>query len=120
MDRQNPYPKTVRLRSEREFQELFRLGKRLRGSGVNVLFYQPQGPSETRIGVVVGKKFGPAPRRNRMKRYAREVLRHRIRQIPAGVHLVLEVLTKANHIPDEEIHNAMKEVISSFIQAKSR
>ncbi len=43
----------------------------------------------TRLGLVVGRKYGPAPRRNRAKRLVREAFRLSQHELPAGLDLVV-------------------------------
>ena len=47
----------------------------------------------TRVGVVASKRLGGAVQRNRAKRLLRELLRHRLDDLPAG--LVVVVIAQA-------------------------
>ncbi len=68
------YTKKERLRKRREFQQVFDKGKRYGNYQVNI-YALINDVSVSRLGLVVGKKFGNAPRRNRFKRIFREAFR---------------------------------------------
>ncbi len=50
-------------------------------------------PPATRVGVVASKRLGGAVQRNRAKRRLRELLRHRLDELPPG--LVVVVIAQA-------------------------
>ncbi len=68
------YTKKERLRKRREFQQVFDKGKRYGNYQVKI-YALINDVSVSRLGLVVGKKFGNAPRRNRFKRIFREAFR---------------------------------------------
>ena len=65
-------PKKEIIRKRDDFRRLFYNGKRCRGK--HLQFYYEEGNGR-RIGFTVPKRFGKAVRRNRMKRWMREVYR---------------------------------------------
>jgi len=68
------FPGKARLRSEREFKEVYRLGRRLRIFPLRFCaLRRPEGRS--RLGLAVGRKVGGAVVRNRWKRAIREAFR---------------------------------------------
>jgi ribonuclease P protein component len=63
------------LRASRDIELVKRHGRRSSTHFFNLLVYRmDDGPSRT--GIVVGRRFGPAVRRNRVKRVFRELIRH--------------------------------------------
>jgi len=62
------------LRASRDIEQVKRHGRRLSTNLFNLLVYKmDEAPS--RVGIVVGKRFGNAVRRNRVKRIFRELIR---------------------------------------------
>jgi ribonuclease P protein component len=77
-----PFPMTPKpqgrdvifLRSNRDIQTVKHHGRRISTDLFNLLAYKmDDGPS--RVGIIVGKRFGNAVRRNRAKRVFRELVR---------------------------------------------
>jgi len=68
------FTKKERLQKRREFQQVFEKGKRYVNDQVKV-YVLANDVSLSRLGLVAGKKFGNAPRRNRFKRIFREAYR---------------------------------------------
>ncbi len=68
------FSKKERLRKRKEFQQVFDKGERF-GNDQLKIYALPNDESVSRLGLVVGRKFGNAPRRNRFKRILREAYR---------------------------------------------
>ncbi len=66
--------KTEHLTRKKEFERVFDEGKVFKNTGV-VLYVIPNDFLHSRLGLVVSKKVGNAPRRNRAKRLLREAYR---------------------------------------------
>ena len=62
------------LRASRDIEAVKRSGRRLSTDMFNVLACR-MGDGDTRVGIVVGKRFGNAVRRNRVKRVFRVLIR---------------------------------------------
>jgi ribonuclease P protein component len=63
-----------RLRQRREFDRVFRQGRRVRG-GLFTLMALPNGRGYHRLGIAVGRRVGSAVGRNRARRLLREAFR---------------------------------------------
>lgn len=81
-------PRHLRLRKRASFQRVFRY--RLTASDRwMTLRAAPGEQSYTRLGIAVGRAFGNAVRRNRIKRLIREAFRHTRHTLPPGLDLVV-------------------------------
>jgi ribonuclease P protein component len=67
-------PRRRRLRSARDFRQVYRRGRRVQGANL-VLVALPRTASGSRLGLSVSKAHGPAVRRNKIKRLFREAFR---------------------------------------------
>ncbi len=68
------FSKKERLLKRREFQLVFDNGERF-GNNQLKIYALSNGDSVSRLGLVVGRKFGNSPKRNRFKRILREAYR---------------------------------------------
>jgi len=64
--------KEYSLKGRSNFRELFKRGKRVRGSNIRMIVLTGNG-TRPEIGVVVNKKYGNAVQRNRAKRRIRAI-----------------------------------------------
>ena len=71
------------LRQSADIDRVKKLGRRCQTSLFTMLTY-PSGLPYARVGVVVGKRFGPAVKQNRAKRVFRELARQRSRELIEG------------------------------------
>jgi ribonuclease P protein component len=62
---------------------------RSRAHPLLILVAAPNGGEMTRVGIIAGKKIGPAVVRNRVKRLLREAARARLSCLPPGYDIVL-------------------------------
>ncbi len=88
--RPNVFPKSLRLRSRREFLIVQDTGTKVSADCVLALV-KPNGQpdSETRVGLTVSSKVGNAVVRNRVRRKLRELFRTRRSELPRGLDMVL-------------------------------
>ncbi|MDC8449625.1 MAG: ribonuclease P protein component [Nitrospira sp.] len=71
----NAQGRDVFLRSNRDIQIVKHHGRRISTAFFNLLAYK-MNDAPSRVGIIVGKRFGNAVRRNRAKRVFRELVRH--------------------------------------------
>jgi len=82
-----PAPRLLFLRQSSAIERVKRIGRR-RQSSVFALLTCANGLRDSRVAVIVGKKFGTAVKRNRAKRIFRELARHTNRLV-AGYDMVI-------------------------------
>jgi ribonuclease P protein component len=95
------FPAALRLKKTREFNDVYRRGRRARGRLFLVVFLRNELPY-SRIGLSVGKRIGGAVRRNKVKRMLREAFRRTRHELPSGLDLVVvaEERTAKYHYAD--------------------
>lgn len=76
------------LRTSRDIEAVKRHGRRMSTALFNLLAYRV-GDEPSRVGIVVGKRFGDAVRRNRAKRVFRELVRQVYRDLVPGEALLV-------------------------------
>lgn len=88
--RQHAFPKSLRLRTRREFLVVQDTGLKVSADCVLALV-KPSGKpgAETRVGLTVSSKVGNAVVRNRVRRRLRELFRTRRSELPRGLDMVL-------------------------------
>lgn len=90
-------PAKNRLKSKKEFSEIFRLGKTI-SSGAFLLKSRVGKSEELKIGFSVGVKFSKkAPERNRAKRWMREAVRPMLEKIKSGHQIIFLINSKFPH-----------------------
>jgi ribonuclease P protein component len=82
------FPKIARLRASKEFKAVY--DRRCKASdGTLLVFVAGNSLARTRLGLSVSRKFGPAVRRNRLKRLVREAFRLSRAELPAGLDVIV-------------------------------
>lgn len=84
------FPKSKRLVRSRQFKDVLDRGQRI-SDRVLTLYMAQNDCGHPRLGVSVGKFWGNAVMRNRLKRLLREAFRQSQDQIPAGFDYVLMI-----------------------------
>jgi ribonuclease P protein component len=95
-----------RDRSEIRVADLFANGRRL-GSDRYLLILRENGTARSRYRVIVGKRYGNAVLRNRIRRRIREILRTEIEGIVPGVDLLF--------LPRRELHTTDHPTLKSIV-----
>lgn len=83
-------PKKCLLRKAREFEAVYRRGRRIRGKGFSLIFL-PNQQQYNRLGISVHGKVRGAVRRNRIKRIIRESFRLHRESFPPASDIVFTV-----------------------------
>ncbi|RFT16813.1 MAG: Ribonuclease P protein component [Candidatus Saccharicenans subterraneus] len=91
-----------RIRRKKDFIELYRKGRRLRGRYFHLVF-QPNGLEYSRMAVVVSRKIGKATVRNRLKRLVRELFRRNKNFLPGPLDLIFIAQGDAGERNREEL-----------------
>jgi ribonuclease P protein component len=86
--KQLAFPKSRRLTSNRQFKAVLDHGRRA-GDGLLTLWTAPNDCGHPRLGISVGKSYGKAVVRNRLKRLLREAFRRSQDRIPQDFDYVL-------------------------------
>jgi ribonuclease P protein component len=81
-------PSAGRLRAKRDFERAYQQGRRVSMESFTMYIYVRGDDAPTRIGFVVGRRFGTHVARNRVKRRLRAVARALWTQMPHGYDLV--------------------------------
>ncbi len=100
-----------RLAREDEFRRVYREGSRF-STALLILHARPNSGIGVRLGLVVGRRFGRAVERNRLRRRLREVVRAYRQDIVRGVDLVV-VPRKA---AAQATHGDLREAVWSALE----
>ena len=91
----NSFPKILRIRKKKDFQEIYAKGKRYYTQNF-IIYVKENGLSYPRLGITVTRKYGKAVRRNRMKRLIREFFRHNKKLFKVGYDYIIVVKNNCN------------------------
>jgi ribonuclease P protein component len=94
MPESHPFPKTLHLRKEADFERVY-ARKCKAADGVLLVFADRNDLGVTRIGLSVSRKHGGAVIRNRLKRLLREAFRLSQHDLPPGIDLIAIPLDKS-------------------------
>jgi len=81
--------KKERLRKDKEFQAVFREGKKLWINSILLIIYKPNSLNYRRLGIVVSKKIKKATQRNKVKRWIRELFRRNKNWFPENCDIII-------------------------------
>jgi ribonuclease P protein component len=100
LDGTSTFPKRERLRYGHQFRRVYERGRRAAGRyvAVHVLEEPPHAAAETRprdraVGVVSGRRIGPANARNRARRLLREAYRRNKHKLKTNIQIVIVART---------------------------
>jgi ribonuclease P protein component len=95
-------PFNNRLVKKRDFAKVQRLGCFFNSNQISLKVLE-NGLNETRVGIIVGKKFSlKAVERNSLKRRLREIVRQKIKQIKKGWDVVIMAKKSQNKVKTSE------------------
>ncbi len=102
--------RALSLRGGSDFQRVWDAGKSWPHPLI-VLRACPNGMVTSRFGFVVGKKIGKAAARNHVKRWLRDVVRHRQEKIVKGWDLIFIARDGVEHARFKDIEQAVEQVL---------
>ena len=103
------FPPSCRLRTSREYSQLWRQGRRCHTAHLVVI--AGSGSTGVRLGISVGRKVGNAVCRNRLKRWIREYFRTRRAGLCTGTELSVVVKPGAAQLDHAEIDRQLQEAL---------
>ena len=77
-----------RLHSQRDFNKVFKNGKKLENKAIKIMAYKRDDGQIRRLGLITPKKVGTAVVRNRTKRRLREIFRTNKHSLETGLDLL--------------------------------
>lgn len=86
--------KTVTIKSNRDFQRLYRRGRSAAG-GTLVVYFQKNRQGASRLGITTSTKLGKAVVRNRVRRQIREIYRLNRDKLLTGQDIIIVARVRA-------------------------
>ncbi|MFQ5900715.1 MAG: ribonuclease P protein component [Thermodesulfobacteriota bacterium] len=108
------FPKVERLLDRREFQQVFRQGKRYHSRNF-IIVVKHHDEGTRRIGIITGKKVGKAHKRNRFKRLLREFYRLNKDLFPSSSNIVVIVRPFTPLLSFKEIECELKKLLNDRV-----
>jgi len=78
-----------RLKKDKEFQIVFREGKKVWIDSILLIIYKPNDLNYRRLGIIVSKKIKKATQRNKVKRRVRELFRRNKDLFPENCDIII-------------------------------
>jgi ribonuclease P protein component len=116
------FPRGMRLLRHRDFELVYKRGKRYFAADMTVFYLQRAEGSGPRVGFTVGRVLGGAVDRNRVRRRLREAVRLRRGELVAPVDVVIHGKKSALNAPFSGLENEISrafEVIGRSIEQKA-
>ncbi|MFP5486962.1 MAG: ribonuclease P protein component [Acidimicrobiia bacterium] len=116
----------ARFRGRHEFARLARDGTRFRCSALWCTWCPDPQSTSTRVAYAIGRAYGPAVRRNRLRRRARSVLNEldRVAPLPPGLLLIgvrqRPTTTTASELTFDHVRRELTELTTSIRAAGPR
>jgi len=107
------FTKKERLLKRKEFQKVFDEGKVFSNDQVTVYALLNDDPV-SRLGLVVGRKFGNSPKRNRFKRIFREAYRLNKNILSMGVDIIIIPRSGLTDLSLKAIEDKFKKILSQI------
>ena len=107
------FTKKERLQKRKEFQRVFDKGK-VFSNDQTTIYALLNDDSVSRLGLVVGRKFGNAPRRNRFKRIFREAYRLNKGLLENGTDLIIIPRSGLTDLSLTAIEDKFKKVLAQI------
>lgn len=103
--------KKERLTKDKEFQRVFKEGKKIWIGSLLLIIYVPNDLGFRRIGIIVPRKIKKPTQRNKIKRWIREIFRKNKESFPQGDLVVIphpEILRLDFNYVKETVINTLK------------
>ncbi|MGQ9901972.1 MAG: ribonuclease P protein component [Fimbriimonadales bacterium] len=104
-------PRTGRLRKKRDFERVYQQGQRVSMESFTMYVYARGDDAPTRMGFVVGRRFGTHVARNRVKRRLRAAARALWAQLPHGYDLVCVARPPAANAPIDALRDQLQRAL---------
>lgn len=108
--------KTVTIKKNYEFRQIFSKGKFYYGKSIHMYIHQNKSDIN-KIGIALSKKAGKAVKRNRIKRLVRENYRVYEKYIKIGYNILI-ILNKKENIEKIDFYDIKKDFENIFEKAK--
>ncbi len=102
-----------RLSLDKDFEKVFKEGKKVWIGRFLLLIYRPNGLGFRRLGLAVSRKIGTAVERNRVKRLLRELFRKNKGLFPEGADLILIPHPNLKKLSYDELLELVKKYLPS-------
>ncbi|WP_022854886.1 ribonuclease P protein component [Thermodesulfobacterium thermophilum] len=107
--------KKERLTKNLEFQKVFKYGKKVWIDSLLLILYAPNEVGLRRLGIVVSKKIGKATKRNKVKRWIREIFRKNKELFPEGCDFIIIPHPKIGELSFSEVR---AKVLEKLVELK--
>jgi len=104
-------PRAGRLRHTRDFERVYQNGRRVSMESFTIYVYPRGDDAPTRIGFVVGRRFGTQVARNRVKRRLRAVARALWPRLPRGYDIVCVARSPAATAPMDALREQFQHAL---------
>jgi len=105
-------PRAGRLRKKREFEQVYQQGRRVSMESFTMYVHARDDDAPTRLGFVVGRRFGTHVQRNRVKRRLRAAARGLWENLPPGYDIVCVARPAATDAPIAQIQHQMQHALT--------
>ncbi|OQY09352.1 MAG: ribonuclease P protein component [Marinitoga sp. 4572_148] len=109
------FKKSERIHLKNDFDKVFSCGKR-HVNDYFVVVYTENNLGYSRIGITIKRKFGKAHKRNKLKRYIREIYRRNKSLFPQDYDIVFLPRKKLSKIFDDLSFNDVKNIILNIAE----
>ena len=113
------FTKKERLLKRKEFQRVFDKGKAYGNDQVKIYALLNDDPI-SRLGLVVGRKFGNSPKRNRFKRIFREAYRLNKSLLSKGVDIIIIPRPGLTDLSLRAVEDKFKKILSQINEESAK